>query len=180
MTDKNKIIKTLKKGGVGVLLTDTLYGLVGQALDKMAVTRIKRLKKRSRGKPFIILISSLKDLEKFGLKIDKKTEGFLKTIWPGPVSVALTPKLSFRLPKNKELVEIIKKTGPLIAPSANPEGAPPANSLTEARNYFNDKIDFYLPTRKKPNQQPSTLIKIKNNQITILREGRTKIKQTKI
>ena len=163
------IAKILKCGGVGVLPTDTLYGLVGQAEDKKAVARIKKLKKRSAGKPFIILISWLKDLGRFGIRPDKKMSDFLKTVWPGPVSVVFSPKLAFRWPKNKSLTEIIKKTGPLVAPSANPEGLPPATTMAEAKNYFGDKIDFYLSANKKLSGKPSTLIKLRKGKIEILR-----------
>jgi len=169
-------VKILKQGGIGIIPTDTLYGLVGQALNKQAVERIKKLKKRRRGKPFIILISSLKDLKKFKLKPNKKTEEILVKIWPGPVSVAFTSKLAFRWPKNKFLIKLIEKTGPLIAPSANPESLPPANTITEAENYFGNQIDFYLSAKRKLTGQPSTLIKIKNNKIEILRYGKYKLR----
>lgn len=43
----NDVIKILKSGGVGVLLTDTLYGLVGQALNKKTVSRIYEIKGRN-------------------------------------------------------------------------------------------------------------------------------------
>lgn len=172
----NRVIASLNSGGIGVLPTDTLYGLIGRAEDKRAVAKITKLKKRSRGKPFIILISSLNNLEKFKIKIDKKTRDFLKTIWPGPVSVAFSSKLSFRWPKDKLLTQIIKKTGPLVAPSANPEGLPPAKTIIEAKKYFGDQINFYLPANKKLSGQPSTLIKIERGKIKILRQGCAKIK----
>lgn len=175
MVSTESIIKILKKGGVGVLPTDTIYGLVAQAQNKKAVAKIKKLKKRSAGKPFIILISSLKDLTKLKIKINKQTEEILNQIWPGPVSVAFNKKISCRWPKNKLLVDIIKKTGPLVAPSANPEGLPPASNTQEINNYFSNKIDFSLTTKKKINPLPSTLIRIEKNKVEILRVGRGKI-----
>lgn len=174
MTEINKIAKILNHGGVGVLPTDTLYGLVARAEDKKAVARVKRIKGRSPGKPFIILISSYKDLEKFRVKLSQGDRELLSKIWPGPVSVALTPRLSFRLPKNKFLNELIKKTGPLIAPSANPEGLKPAETMAEAKKYFGEKIDFYLSSKRKLSGQPSTLISLKKGQINIIREGKIK------
>ena len=170
------VIKILQKGGIGVLPTDTIYGLVGRAEDKEAVAKIKKFKKRSTGKPFIVLISSLKDLEKFGIKLNPEDRKILVKIWPGPVSVAFSPKLSFRWPKNKLLTEIIKKTGPLVAPSANPEGLPPASTITEARAYFSDKVNFYLSNRKKLTGLASTLIGLKNGKIRILRYGKYKLR----
>ncbi len=168
-------INSLKGGGVGVIPTDTLYGLVARAEGKEAVAKVKKLKGRSQGKPFIILISSIRDIEKFGVKLSLADRGILAKLWPGPVSVAFNKRLSFRWPKNKFLVELIKKTGPLVAPSANPEGSPPATTLSEARNYFQNKVDFYLSNGKKLTGQPSTLIKLKNGKIEILRQGKYKI-----
>lgn len=176
-------IKILKKGGVGVVPTDTLYGLVGRANDKKVIARIKRIKGRSPGKPFIILISSIKQIEDFGLKLKAQDKEVLSKLWPGPISVALTKKLSFRLPKNKFLIELINKTGPLVAPSANPEGSTPASTIAEARNYFDypansgaSKVDFYLSAKRKLLDQPSTLISLKNGQISIIRYGKYKLR----
>lgn len=168
-------INSLKKGGIGVIPTDTLYGLVARAEDKKAVNRVKRLKNRGPAKPFIILISSLKDLEKFKIKLSEKDKKILTRVWPGPVSVAFNKRISFRLPKNKFLNKLIKETGPLVAPSANPEGSPPASTIAEVRDYFGDKLDVYISAGKKLIGQPSTLISLKNGSINILRQGRGKI-----
>lgn len=176
-------INSLKQGGVGVIPTDTLYGLVARAEDKQTVAKVKRLKKRSVGKPFIILISSLKDLEKFnlpagrqGIKLGPEDKKILTKIWPGPVSVALSAKFSFRWPKNKFLLELIKKTGPLVAPSANPEGLAPASTIKEAKKYFQGRVNFYLSAGRKLTGQASTLISLKNGKIKILRYGKYKLR----
>lgn len=178
----NQIVKILKIGGVGVLLTDTLYGLVGQALNKRTVARIYKIKGRNNKKPLIILISSLKDLTRFGIKIDNKINKSLKSFWPGPVSIILpcpvkkfkylhrdTKTLAFRLPKKNTLIKILKKTGPLVAPSANPEGQQPAQSIEEAKKYFGDNVDFYL-TGVKSKCKPSTIIKVNNGGFEIIRK----------
>jgi len=169
---KLNIIKILKNDGVGVMPTDTLYGLVGSVFSKKAINRIYKIKKRSKKKKFIILISSINDLKKFGINLPlprgsvRRTRGsdvleILKKFWPGKVSIVLN-NIAFRLPKNKKLLNILKQTGPLIAPSANPEGLKPAENITQAKKYFGDKVDFYLSggTLKS---KPSTLIKIENN-----------------
>jgi len=165
-----KIIKILKAGGVGVMPTDTLYGLVGGAFSKKAIDRIYKIKKRNKKKKLIILISSISDLKKFGIKHLYKLEfvGMLKKFWPGKVSVILN-NIAFRLPAKKSLIQILKKTGPLVAPSANPEGLKPAENIKEAKEYFGDQVDFYLSggTLKS---KPSALIKLnKKGRIKILR-----------
>ncbi|MDO8429931.1 MAG: L-threonylcarbamoyladenylate synthase [bacterium] len=178
-----KIEGILLRGGIGVLLTDTIYGLVGSALSKMAVERIYKVRKRNSKKPFIILISSVKDLNYFGVKLDQKTKALLKKIWPGPVSVILpcssgkfyflhrgTKILAFRLPKLNWLRNLLRKTGPLVAPSANPEGLPPAKTIKEAKKYFGNEADFYVNGGQQA-ALPSSLVRFKNGQILIEREG---------
>lgn len=186
----NKVVAALKKpGGVGVLPTDTLYGIVGRAFDKKAVTKIYRLRQRQRGKPFIILISSILDFGKFKIKPDAFTKKFLSKIWPGKVSVILpcpnvklsylhrgTFSLAFRLPQGKNLVRLIKQTGPLVAPSANLEGKKEAKTILEARKYFGNKIDFYADAGRK-NSLPSTLVKFQNRRIIVLRKGAKSINE---
>lgn len=181
------IVKCLGNNGVGVLPTDTLYGLVGSAFSKKAVARIYRLKKRNSKKPLIVLIGSLRDLARFGVKPDAKTRKILQNIWPGKVSVILpcrnkkfqylnrgTNTVAFRLPAKHSLRNLLKKTGPMVAPSANPEGLPSARTIREAKNYFGDSVDFYADCGRLYSL-PSTLIAIKGGNIIIKRWGSGKV-----
>lgn len=168
------IVNLLKEGKIGVIPTDTIYGIVGLALNPKTVEKIYTLRKRSKKKPFIILISSLNDLKKFDVTITKKQRDFLKKIWPNPVSIVLH-NLAFRMPKNKKLLELLRAVGPLVAPSANMAGAKPAQTLDEAKKYFKDKVDFYVDggTIKLP---PSTLIQLNiDGSYKILRQGSFRI-----
>jgi len=197
------IIENLKNGGVGILPTDTIYGLVGSALSKKAVERIYKLKKRNPKKPFIILIADVDDLKKFGVALGKPAKKILGEFWPGSVSVILRcPKLkrelsylkpfnktlAFRCPKARWLNDLLKTAGPLVAPSANPEGAPPAETIKQAKKYFTcpvgspagdsfrgGKVDFYVDVGKIKGL-PSTLISLEKGKIMVLREGKIKIK----
>jgi L-threonylcarbamoyladenylate synthase len=165
---KKEIVKILKNGGVGVIPTDTIYGLVGSASSRKAINSIYKIKKRNKNKKLIILISAIAEIGKFGIKINKKQVKVLEKFWPGRNSIILNDT-AFRLPKNKKLIKILKKTGPLVAPSANPEGLKPAENITQAKKYFGNRVDFYLSggTLKS---KPSTLIKInKNGGIEVLR-----------
>lgn len=164
---KLNIVKILKTGGIGVLATDTIYGLVCSALDKKAIARLYKVRKRNPDKACIILISSIKDLAKFGVKPDKETLKILNKYWPGKVSIVVN-NIAFRLPNNKKLIAILKKAGPLIAPSANPEGLPPAKTIAEAKAYFGDQVDFYQAGRT--NKKPSRLIKVDGNEVIVLRK----------
>ncbi|MBI2021550.1 threonylcarbamoyl-AMP synthase [Candidatus Daviesbacteria bacterium] len=181
------IVKSLKAGGVGVIPTDTIYGIVCSVSNKTAVERIYQLRRRSPNKPSIILISSLEDLNEFNIVLTDQTKRFLKKVWPNPVSVVLpclnkeleylhrgTNTLAFRIPSNKFLQKLLKLSGPLIAPSANFEGQKPAETIEEAFNYFKENLDFYI-NGGKIKGQPSTVVEIKDNQIRVLRQGVVKV-----
>ena len=179
----------LKKDGVVVLPTDTLYGIIASAESKKAVEYIYKIKGRNEDKPFIVLINSYKDLGLFGVKIDKEQAKFLEKIWPGKVSVILpcmqskfnylhrgTKSIAFRMigEKNKNLFNLIKKVGPLVAPSCNKQGDAPAENITKAKEYFNNEIDLYINGGIRKSS-PSTLIKYENGKWIILRQGGIKI-----
>lgn len=178
-----KLAKAVKGGAVGVLPTDTIYGLVGSAYLPETVERIYNIRERDQDKAFIVLISSLKDLEYFHITPDAYTKKILHKIWPGKVSVILPCSsdkfrylhrglhtLAFRLPSDKKLAEFISRTGPLVAPSANPANLPPAKTISEARKYFGNKVDFYIDGGTLESE-PSTLIAIENGGIVVKREG---------
>ncbi|MFZ2390463.1 MAG: L-threonylcarbamoyladenylate synthase [Minisyncoccales bacterium] len=177
----NEVIKEIgediKKGRIGVIPTDTIYGIVCSAMKKKSVEKLYKIRKRDSKKPMIILISSLKDLNLFGVKIDKK---ITDKYWPGKVSIIVPIKkleylhrgknsLAFRLPDNKALIKLIKISGPIVAPSANTEGDKPAETIEEAKEYFKDKIDFYVDCGKLKSK-PSKIISLLNNNIEIIRK----------
>lgn len=183
MSPRN-IVKTLKKGGVGVIPTDTIYGIVGLAFSKEAVEQIYRLRKRDKKKLLIVLIGSFGDLRKFGVKVSKEHLNILKILWlglarpsrkasAGAVSVILpTPSkkfsylhrgkktIAFRLPRDKWLRNFLQKTGPLVAPSANISGKPPAETISQAKRYFGNKVDFYVD-RGRRGGKPSNIVELK-------------------
>lgn len=167
-----QFIKLLKIGKIGVMPTDTIYGIVGSALNPQTVEKIYALRKREKDKPFIILISSLNDLKKFDVTLTKEQRNFLKKIWPNPVSVVLptgTKSLAFRMPKDDKLLALLRAVGPLVAPSANIAGATPAQTIDQAKQYFGDSV-FYVDGGEITSK-PSALIEFSDTGVKILRPG---------
>lgn len=176
-----KLLQALTQDWVGVLPTDTIYGLSGSIYSRKAVERIYHLKKRDKNKPLIILIDSLKDLEVFGMELDEFTKNKLDQVWSGKVSVILKcqnskfdylycggDSLAFRMPDYEIIQEIIKKTGPIVSTSVNVENNPFAKDISEAQNYFRNKVDFYLDIGQL-NAEPSEVLRIENGKAEKIR-----------
>ena len=172
------IVSLLCNGGVGILRTDTLYGVVARADNEAAVERVYAIKERTPTKPPIILIASTDQLLN---DYDQETMRRVSRLWPGKVSVILSApnapqwlvrsgdSLAYRMPNNPELRELLRRTRPLIAPSANPEGLPPATDIHEAAAYFGEKVDFYVDGGVVKDDTPSRLYRLLNNGMERLR-----------
>ncbi len=184
---ENNLAASLQNGAVGILPTDTIYGIVASAFSSQGVRRIYRLRKRNPRKPFIILISSPRDLAKFGVRPSVRQRKIMRTVWPGPVSLIFAmPRgkldyltrgegsLAFRVPKPAWLRNLLSASGPLVAPSANWEGKRPSKNVREARKYFGDKVDFYV-SRGDLLSAPSTLVSLVDEP-KVLREGALSLK----
>jgi L-threonylcarbamoyladenylate synthase len=182
-----EIIRLLVQGGVGLLPTDTVYGMSGRALDKAAVERLFELKGRDETKPFIILIPCIEILNK--LSISAEQADIVKSYWPGPLSVIFqssapeyltrgTGSLAVRLPGHPGLINLMRQTEPLVSTSANLQGQPPVSSVRQARVIFGNKLDFYVDAGELTSP-PSTLVDIKGGKLKVVRQGMVKVKEAK-
>lgn len=177
-----KVEEVIKCGGIAVIPTDTLYGIVAKADDKKAVERIYEIKGRDDDKPFIILITDVKDLENFGIK--KSVYEKYIDIFKPKTSIILPVKnlkfkylhrgkesLAFRIisKRNGHLYELIRKISPLVAPSANPQGKDPARNRREAKAYFGDKVDAYVCYGTRSGK-PSTIISLASGKPVLIRK----------
>ncbi len=175
-----EVTQKLKTGAVGVMPSDTVYGLSCKALDENAVERVYKLKHRNPKKPVIVLISNLQMLDL--LSTDSNQAEVVKKYWPGPLSVIFpavnspawltrdSGSLAVRWPDNPELCELIDKVGPLVSSSANIKDQPPAKNIAEAKKYFKDKVDFYVDAGELDGQ-PSTIAELKKNELRVVRQG---------
>ncbi len=176
----SKLMTLIRDGGVGVIPTDTVYGLVCSAASKAAVERIFTVKARTN-QPGTILAASIDQLADLGIK-----RRYLKAVeqyWPNPISVIVPcgPELAYlhmgknslavRIPANDELIAMLSKTGPLMTTSANTPGGVVAGNVAEAQAYFGDTVDFYVDGGEIGQQPPSTIIRVVDDTIEVLRQG---------
>lgn len=172
----------IQSGAVGIMPTDTVYGIAASAHNKAAVERLYALKNREQ-KPGTIIAASVEQL--IALGINKHSLTRVEHYWPNPVSIEIwhdisylhqgTGRQAFRIPKHKELRDFLAITGPLQTTSANQPSQPPATTLVEANHYFGDSVDFYVEGGDLSDREPSTIIKLTETGIEIIREGALKI-----
>lgn len=171
----------LQSGAVGVLPTDTVYGVVAAATNPDAVQKLYALKSREK-KPGTLIAANVEQLISLGIK-----QRYIKAVsqyWPGAVTVVLptdNPTLQYldqgvgtiavRVAADERINALLQSVGPLMTSSANTPGADPANNVQEAIDYFGDKVDFYVDGGDMSGRQPSTIIRIMDDAVEVLRPG---------
>jgi tRNA threonylcarbamoyl adenosine modification protein (Sua5/YciO/YrdC/YwlC family) len=176
----------LKAGGVGVIPTDTVYGIVAGAADAAAVVRLYALKRRER-KPGTIIAASAEQL--IGLGLDEGAIRAAEHLWPNPISliVAANQRLDYlhqgvgslavRIPDDARLRALLERTGPLLTSSANQPGEAVAADMHEAQDYFGDSVDCYVDGGNMTGRAPSTIVRIEGTKVVVLREGAVSVPQ---
>lgn len=177
-----RVAASLQTGAIAVIPTDTLYGLVCRAADQAAVTRLYALKSRDH-KPGTLIAANIDQLVELG--IPRRYLTSVQQFWPGAVSVETphhidyltqsTGRQGIRVPDHPELLALLTKTGPLQTTSANQPGEPPSSTIAEAQGYFGETVDFYVDGGDLSDRQPSTIIKIIDDEIEVIRQGSVKI-----
>lgn len=178
MDDAIKLLLT--PGAIGVIPTDTIYGLVARANDIKAVERLYKVKYRN--KKIGTLIAANAD-QLYSIGINKEDLVLAEKFWPGPISVVLPVdrsleyldqgigSLAVRIPQDQKLIRLLNHTGPLITTSANLPDEPSSNTIEEAKAYFGNNVDFYIDSGDLSANQPSAIIKIENGKVVIIREN---------
>jgi len=185
--DDKHLAAYLHDGGLAVIPTDTLYGLVCRAADPAAVRKLYNLKKRE-AKPGTLIAASIDHLVDLGFKRRYLTA--VEKYWPGAVSIVIPtgPELGYihlgkygiacRIPKDPTLHKLLAKTGPLLTTSANHPGEQPATSIKQAVKIFGEAVDAYVDGGDLSDRKPSTVIRMIDDAVEILREGAVTIDET--
>lgn len=171
-------------GQVGVLPTDTVYGIVCQATNRQAVARLYTLKLREH-KPGTIIAASIEQLTALGLK--KRYITPVAQYWPGAISVVIPcgdelayldqgiGSLAVRLPADEKLQQLLRYSGPLLTSSANRPAELVAVTIAQAQAYFGNTVDFYVDGGDLSERLPSTIVRVVDDALEVLRVGAVKI-----
>ena len=186
------IIKVLsEKGKVIAIKTDTVYGLVCNALDELAVNNIYKIKHRESKKPLSIFVKDIEEVDKYAdtSKLTAYAKSLMSKNWPGALTVVLKKKdnslnhllsgldsVGIRIPNDKTLLETLNKIDfPLAETSCNLSGEKEFASAKEIREALGDKIDLIVDGGIVTNNKPSTVVSLENDEPLIIRPGDVKI-----
>ncbi|MCX7785695.1 MAG: L-threonylcarbamoyladenylate synthase [candidate division WOR-3 bacterium] len=184
-----KIIKiageVIIRGGLVVLPTDTVYGLVCDATNAQAVKKVYQVKKRPLSIPLLIAVSSVKDIAKYVRDIPAQAKILAKKFLPGALTLVLKKSsiipdivtagrtdIGIRIPDCKLVLQLIRYTKrPLVIPSANIHNRPSPITAQQAIEDLSGKVDLIIDGGKTKHGIESTIVSISNNKIEIIREG---------
>ena len=179
--------EVLKRDGSIAYPTDTVYGLGANPFDDFAVRRLFRVKKRPASKPVPLMVSSIAMAKKLA-HIDSQKEEFLRSIWPGAVSVILykrrmissfisanTETVALRIPDSKFCMSLIRAfNSPITATSANVSGEDPVSNPQEIKKRFEReafKPDLIIDGGVLKSKRPSTVIDLTHEVPKVTRVG---------
>lgn len=189
----HEALVVLKKGGVVVFPTDTVYGIGANACDWYAVEQIFRIKRRPLTKPISVLVRNMNWVREIAF-VPPKLEKVLEEIWPGATTVILPKKkvipaivtakkknVGIRIPDYAFTDKLLGKFGyPIAATSANISGEGTPVGIGEIIMAFGSEIwkpDLVLDAGVLPPSEPSTILDMTTIRPKITRVGPTKPEQ---
>ncbi len=180
-------ITAVQSGAVGVLPTDTVYGIVCRADQPESVDRLYQLKYREN-KPGTLIAASLEQLVDLG--IPRRYLTAVEQFWPNSISVVIPAgeqlqyihqgkfSIACRIPAAADVVSVLAQTGPLLTSSANMPGEPPAETVEQAVAYFGDSVDFYVDGGDLSGRDASTVIRMVDDAVEVLRQGSIQVTES--
>lgn len=179
-----EIENSLNAGGVALLPTDTVYGLLARPDRPEAVEKIFTLKNRPATKNLPVLVANTTQLAALGVRLTPEISRLLQSRFiPGALTLVLSvaPKdaprwlqhrseVAVRLPDDSFLRALMEKTGPLLATSANASGVETASNINEIGKQLNGKPDVIRDGGPRTGAA-STLLDCTSHPFKVLRRG---------
>lgn len=181
----------LNNGGALVLPTETVYGIFAKALDETAVNHVYQLKKRPRDKAMNLNVADYQTILEFSKEQPSYLKDLFEAFLPGPLTIILKANekvptwinsgkstVGFRLPNHSLTADLIKKTGPLIGPSANISGNESGKEFASILAAFDHEVAGYEDDQAITGQD-STIVDLSGEKAKILRQGALTVDELK-
>ncbi|MDP4631158.1 MAG: L-threonylcarbamoyladenylate synthase [Flavobacteriales bacterium] len=184
-TEIEKARDLLLRNEVVAIPTETVYGLAGNALSEIAVSKIFEAKNRPHFDPLIVHVSEVSEVSNYVEEIPELAFNLMEHFWPGALTVLLPKKtcipdlttsglkeVGIRIPNHPVTLELLRSLPfPLAAPSANPFGYISPTSAQHVSDQLGEKIPYILNGGNCSLGIESTVLRVQHNEIEILRLG---------
>ena len=186
MSEIEKAVDILSRGGLVAVPTETVYGLAADATNGKAVASIFEAKNRPQFNPLICHVADMAMAEKL-VQIPPLASALMTAFWPGPITFVLPQQkdcpvsdlvsagldtLAVRMPDHELTHEVIAKLNrPIAAPSANPSGKISPTSAAHVKDGLGDRIDMILDGGDCTCGIESTIVTFDKDKVIILRPG---------
>ncbi|HYM64870.1 MAG TPA: L-threonylcarbamoyladenylate synthase [Candidatus Sulfotelmatobacter sp.] len=186
MSEIDKALSILNKGGIIIFPTDTAFGIGCRIDNEISIKKLFQIRKRPIIQATPVLVSSLEMARKYVKEIPKDVEDKLINVyWPGALTIILqarvdkVPKLvrgggetvGIRMPNNKEVLGVIERAGvPILGPSANFHGKNTPYKMEDLDKDLVNLVDYVLKGECSLKSQ-STVIDCTVYPWKILRKG---------
>ena len=179
----NDLIKNIEDGNLVIVPTDTVYGISCDATNKNAIEKVFIAKKREK-KPLIVMVSNIDMLKKYVKDINDLEQKLIDKYWPNTLTILFKKSdnlleeitcgseyVGIRMPDNKLLLDLMNKINkPIISTSANISGSSVITNTNLIEPELKEYISYVYDDGEKTNVA-STLVKVEDGRIKILREG---------
>lgn len=183
--DVYQAAEIIKRGGLVVFPTETVYGLGADVFQPMAVARVFEVKKRPFFDPLIVHVANGKDLERLVIEIPPHARKLIERFWPGPLTVVLPkkeevpdivtaglPTVAVRMPRHPIAIELIELArSPIVGPSANPFGYLSPTTAVHVQEQLGRQVDLILDGGPCEVGVESTIISFSEKEPRLLRPG---------
>ncbi len=181
----DQAVEALRRGGLVVYPTETLYALGADAASPAALRRLFAAKAREAGKPVALIVADPAMGFAIARSVPAAARRLAEAFWPGPLTLVMPAKaglpaalagadggVGVRVSSHPIARALARRLGrPITATSANLAGRPPATTLEQARAAFNRKVKVYLEGGVLGGSQPSTVVAFDREGIKVLRAG---------
>ncbi|NOY78248.1 MAG: threonylcarbamoyl-AMP synthase [Calditrichaeota bacterium] len=180
-----KSAEVLRRGGVLVYPTDTVYGLGGDPFQPAVVERIYTIKGRDFQKPIHVLIGSLELLDQLVDHVPGVAQRLMDAFWPGPLTLIFKAKpavqgrflgpnhsIGIRLPDHafcRRLSAALER--PILSTSANLSGGENPLSLKDIPPEIRQAVDVLVDSGRTRQPAPSTIVNVSSQHMQLIREG---------
>ena len=183
--------KIIKEGGIVIFPTETVYGIGTNGLNKEAIKKLYEVKQRPLNKPISLLVSNIEMVNQVAKNISKLEYKIMQNFFPGPLTIILEKKdivpdiltantntIGIRMPSGEIARKLIEYAGvPIATPSANISGKPSGTNIKDIQKDFAGKVDCFIDNGESKLGIPSTIIRVINNEVHILRQGSISMEQ---